>query len=142
MVIEIEFGTPLYDASVQLRDLILRRPLNLEFTAEQLASEYDSFHFAYMDEEYRMLGCLVMKPFDTETVRMRQVAVDENYQKKGIGTSMVFFVEKWARDRGFKKIILHARDNAIPFYSRLDYEIKGKAFKEVGIEHYKMEKVL
>lgn len=142
MVIEIDFGTPLYDASVQLRDIILRRPLNLEFTAEQLASEYDSFHFAYMDEEYRMLGCLVMKPVDTDTVRMRQVAVDETFQQKGIGTSLVFFVEKWASDRGFKKIILHARDAAIPFYDKLNYLRKGKPFTEVGIEHYLMEKAL
>lgn len=142
MVTEIDFGTPLYDSSVQLRDLILRKPLNLEFTPEQLASEYDSFHFAYMNEEYDMLGCLVMKPVDANTVRMRQVAVNESFQRKGIGTSLVYYVEKWAKERGFLKIILHARDLAIPFYDRLDYKRKGSAFYEVGIEHYLMEKEL
>ena len=142
MIMEIEFGTPLYDSSVQLRDLILRRPLNLEFTAEQLASEYDSFHFAYLNEEYEMVGCLVMKPVDPETVRMRQVAVSELLQRKGIGTSLVYFVENWAKERGFKRIILHARDVAIPFYSRLDYDKIGKPFTEVGLEHYVMEKKL
>ena len=142
MVIEIDFGTPLYDSSVQLRDLILRKPLNLEFTPEQLAKEYDSFHFAYMNEEFEMLGCLVMKPVDANTVRMRQVAVNESYQKQGIGTSLVYYVEKWAKERGFLKIILHARDLAIPFYDRLDYKKIGNAFYEVGIEHYLMEKEL
>jgi N-acetylglutamate synthase-like GNAT family acetyltransferase len=142
MVIEIEFGTPLYDSSVQLRDLILRKPLNLEFTAEQLAAEYDSFHFAYMDEQFEMLGCLVMKPVDKDTVKMRQVAVLDEYQNKGIGTSLVFYVEKWARERGFTRIILHARDAAIPFYDRLNYSKKGKPFTEVGIQHIYMEKEL
>jgi len=142
MVIEIEFGTPLYDCSIQLRDIILRKPLKLEFTPEQLASEHDSFHFAYMNPEYEMLGCLVMKPVDMETVRMRQVAVSNEYQNKGIGTSMVFFVEKWAKERGFSKIILHARDVSIPFYDKLCYNKKGKAFFEVGIEHFVMEKDL
>ena len=142
MVIEIEFGTPLYDASIQLRDIILRRPLNLEFTPKQLTSEYDSFHFAYMDADFRMLGCLVMKPVDPDTVRMRQVAVDENKQGRGIGTSLVYFSEQWAKERGFSRIILHARDVAIPFYNKLNYIKKGKPFKEVGIEHYLMEKIL
>lgn len=142
MVIEIEFGTPLYDASIQLRDMILRQPLNLEFTPEQLASEYDSFHFAYMDEEYQMIGCLVMKPVDTNTVKMRQVAVYDQYQRKGVGSAMVAFAENWARERGFNRIILHARDLAIIFYERLDYQKKGKPFIEVGLEHYLMEKML
>jgi GNAT superfamily N-acetyltransferase len=142
MVIEIEFGTPLYDASVQLRDLILRRPLNLEFTAEQLASEYDSFHFAYMDKEFQILGCLVMKPTDPDTVKMRQVAVSEEYQRKGIGKALVLFAENWARERGFNRIILHARGGAIPFYMQLNYKKVGKPFLEVGLEHYRMEKIL
>jgi len=140
MVIEIEFGTPLYDASVQLRDIILRKPLNLTFTPEQLASEYDSFHFAYMDDEYQMLGCLVMKPVDPRTVRMRQVAVSASYQRKGVGTALVYFVERWAVERGFDRIILHARGLAIPFYDKLNYIKKDKPFYEVGIEHFKMEK--
>ena len=142
MIMEIEFGTPLYDSSVQLRDLILRKPLNLEFTKEQLASEYDSFHFAWLTNDFEMIGCLVMKPVDADTVRMRQVAVRESRQKQGIGTSLVFYVEKWAKEREFKKVILHARLQAIPFYTRLNYKQVGKAFKEVGITHYRMEKML
>ena len=142
MIMEIEFGTPLYDSSVQLRDIILRRPLNLEFTQEQLASEYDSFHFAYLTKDYDMLGCLVMKPIDPDTVKMRQVAVRETSQKMGIGTALVAYAEKWAADRGFRQIELHARDKAIPFYLRLNYKKLGRPFKEVGITHYKMVKKL
>jgi hypothetical protein len=55
---------------------------------------------------------------------------------------LVYYVEKWAKERGFLKIILHARDLAIPFYDRLDYKKIGNAFYEVGIEHYLMEKEL
>lgn len=142
MILEIEFGTPLYDASVRLRDQILRKPLKLEFTPEQLAAEYDSFHFAYLNEKYEILACLIMKPEDKDTVRMRQVAVNNSFQRKGIGTEMVHYVEKWSAERGFTRIILHARDQAIPFYTRLEYTKKGKKFKEVGIDHYKMEKIL
>jgi len=142
MIFEIEFGTPLYDSSVHLRDLILRKPLKLEFTPEQLAEEYDSFHFAYLDDDFDMLGCLVMKPEDNNSVRMRQVAVSDSYQKQGIGTAMVIYVEKWAKERDFKTIILHARDNAIPFYENLNYKKVCKPFYEGGIEHYFMKKEL
>ena len=38
-IIQVEFATPEYDETIALRYKILREPLGLEFTEEQLAAE-------------------------------------------------------------------------------------------------------
>jgi predicted GNAT family N-acyltransferase len=43
---------------------------------------------------------------------------------------------------GFARMVLHARETAVPFYKVLEYNIVGDRFEEVGIPHFRMEKAL
>ena len=73
---------------------------------------------------------------------MRQVAVSDDFQRRGVGKLMVEFCEKIAVENGMNSIELHARENAVPFYLSLQYTIMGNQFLEVNIPHYKMTKEL
>ena len=73
---------------------------------------------------------------------MRQVAVREAFQNRGIGQLMVGASEDLGRRLGFKKMVLHARKVAVPFYKKLKYKTSGKEFMEVDIPHFKMAKNL
>ena len=75
-------------------------------------------------------------------VRLRQMAVLNNLNGKGIGRSLMQFAENIARDRGFRKITMHARKSAIGFYEKLGYQVTGDEFNEVTIPHHIMEKPL
>jgi ribosomal protein S18 acetylase RimI-like enzyme len=63
-------------------------------------------------------------------------------QGKGIGRALMNFAENIARDRGYKKVIMHARSNTTGFYEKVGYKIKGDQFTEITIPHYLMEKDL
>ncbi len=139
-VLEIAFATPEYDQTVQLRDKILRKPLGLVFSEEQLAEEFSDFHLAAFTNDWVLRGCLVLTPKGDKTLKMRQVAVDEAVQKSGIGRQLVAASEALARRNGFDVMELNARDTAVPFYKKLDYTIVGEPFEEVGIAHVKMMK--
>jgi predicted GNAT family N-acyltransferase len=141
-VSQVDFGTPGYDELVHLRDLILRKPIGLEFTPEDLSLEYSSTHFAAYTNEDKLLGTLVMQPLDTHQIKMRQVAVFPEYQKKGVGQLMVAASEIFSKTQGFKEIVLSARVPAVPFYEKLNYKVISELYQEVGIDHYKMSKVL
>jgi len=141
-LLEIEFLSPEYDESLALRNAVLRIPLGMHFDPEQLEGEYNQTHLACFNDHCEMIGCLVMKPMDADCVQMRQVAISSGYQKKGVGKSLVEFSEEWALRKGFAKIILHARDEAVPFYEKLNYLIEGDPFTEIGIKHYNMYKNL
>jgi predicted GNAT family N-acyltransferase len=141
-IIPVEFATPEYDDTVRLRYKILRAPLGLDFTAEQLSVEFADTHLAAYDERWILRGCLVLTPYNESLLKMRQVAVDEPLQGQGIGQTLVLASEKWAQQNGFSRIELNARETAVPFYVKLNYTIVGEQFEEVGIPHFKMFKDL
>jgi predicted GNAT family N-acyltransferase len=70
------------------------------------------------------------------------MAVIPAMQKNGLGRGLLDFVEKIAYDRGFRKMIMHARKTAIGFYEKLGYVADGDEFSEVGIPHVEMRKNL
>lgn len=138
---QIDFGTPEFDEAVRLRNKVLRQPLNLEYLPQDLATEYDSLHLAcYHVKSDDLAATLILKPLDKDTVKMRQVAVEPGLQSQGVGSLLVRHSETVARLKGFRKIELHARDTAVPFYKKLGYTVQGNVFKEVGIDHLYMEK--
>ena len=137
---EVEHGSPAYWATVALRDSVLRQPLGLDFSAVELEAEKDSRHLACYRGN-RLVGCLVLCPHGDD-VRMRQVAVVGDLQREGIGTAMVKYSETLARHMGYRRIILHARHTAVPFYERLGYARFGSRFEEVKIPHWAMTKRL
>jgi predicted GNAT family N-acyltransferase len=140
-VTEIPFGSVWYALSIALRFDILRKPLALHFTAEQLIIEDREFHIAYI-EEGKVLGCLILVPKENGVIKMRQVAVAENQQGKGIGKKMVLFSERFAIEKGFTIMDLNARKTAVPFYLSLKYTIVSEEFEEVTIPHLRMVKEL
>ncbi|KAF0843486.1 acetyltransferase (GNAT) family protein [Methylovorus glucosotrophus] len=140
-LIPIAHNSSAYTAAVALRHAILRAPLGLAFTAEQLAAEADAWHLgAFLDG--RLVGCLLLKPLASGELQMRQVAVEQALQGQGIGRQLVSHAEAYARQHGYTTMRLHARENAVPFYQRLDYRLQGEPFMEIGISHWLMLKQL
>jgi predicted GNAT family N-acyltransferase len=124
-----------------LRREVLRTPLGLDFSPEELAREANEFHFAgYAGDE--LVACLVLVPLGNGVAKMRQVAVIPAAQGMGIGRMMVEFTEAFAREHRFSRITLHARATVVPFYEKLGYQRVGKEFEEVTIPHWEMEKEL
>ncbi|HWC54524.1 MAG TPA: GNAT family N-acetyltransferase [Chitinophagaceae bacterium] len=137
----IDHGTPEYQQMVKLRDDILRKPLGLGFTIEELNDEKDNMLIGAFDDD-QMLGCCMLVEENPTTVRLRQMAVLNDLQGKGIGRALMNFAENIARDRGYRTITMHARKNAIGFYEKMGYRVTSQEFVEVTIPHYVMEKKL
>ncbi|RYD71078.1 MAG: N-acetyltransferase, partial [Sphingobacteriales bacterium] len=124
---QVDFSTPAYENTVALRYDVLRKPLGLNFTKEQLQQEANDFHLAaYMDED--LAACLILTVADTYEIKMRQVAVKDGLQGKGIGKKLVQFAENFAVEKGFRLMTLHARETAVAFYLSMQYKTKGQPF--------------
>ena len=129
-----------YDVQVQIRREVLRIPLGLDFTEEELALEANEYHLGAWDENDNLVAVLSLKPLSGNEIKMRQVAVKQSVQKSGIGRVLVLFAEQFALSKGYNRIVLNARDSAIDFYLFLNYSITGPQFIEVGLPHHKMFK--
>ena len=135
---QIDHGSKEYKQMVALRMEILRKPLGLNFTEDELAREKEDILIGAFDEE-KILACCLLTKVDNATIKLRQMAVQNNLQGKGIGASMMSFAETVARDKGYRKLTMHARNTAIGFYEkfeigsdrhslRCDCQCRGKRF--------------
>ena len=137
----IDHGTKEYQQMIQLRDDILRKPLGLQFSEEELTREKNNLLIGAFEDD-QMLGCCMLVEEEPGTVRLRQMAVLNDLQGKGVGRALMQFAENLARDRGYKKITMHARKNSLGFYEKMGYRKVGNEFEEITIPHYVMEKKL
>jgi ribosomal protein S18 acetylase RimI-like enzyme len=137
----IDHGSTEYMQMVKLRDDVLRKPLGLSFTQQELEEEKDNMLIAAFEDD-QILGCCMLVEEQPGVVRLRQMAVLNDLQGKGVGRALMNFAENIARDGGYKIIRMHARQNALGFYEKVGYKVKGDQFMEVTIPHYVMEKQL
>jgi predicted GNAT family N-acyltransferase len=137
----IDHGSKDYREMVELRNNILRKPLGLGFTDEELAAEKDDILLGCYDDD-KLEACCMLTKTGPKTVRLRQMAVGSGLQGKGIGRVLMSFAENIARDHGFKRLTMHARKSAVGFYEKNGYKVCSDEFLEVTIPHYVMEKEL
>lgn len=138
---QIDHGTKEYQQMVDLRTEILRKPLGLTFDKQELDREANDILIAAFEED-KILGCCLLTRIDNQCVRLRQMAVQNNLQGKGIGAAMMNYAENVARDAGYNKVIMHSRKTSTGFYEKLGYKVTGNEFVEITIPHYVMEKKL
>ncbi len=139
-VLVVVFGSKEYYQSVDVRYQVLRKPLGIGFDPNQLAQEGTDTHIVAFDGD-KAIGTLILSPYG-DSCKMRQVAVLNQYQNRGVGAQMVEVAETVSRDMAMKTMVLHARETAVPFYLKLGYQQEGQRFTEVGIPHFKMYKDL
>jgi predicted GNAT family N-acyltransferase len=137
----IDHNSKEYFDVVALRYELLRKPLGLGFTDDELADENGNIHIAaYEDDE--LLGTCMLTPDEPGAVKLRQMAVKSGLQGKGIGRSIIRFAENISRDQGYQTLHMSARKNVVDFYKKNGYTISSDEFIEVTIPHFKMEKKL
>jgi predicted GNAT family N-acyltransferase len=140
-IVVVDPHSALYQQVFHLREEVLRKPLGMSLHNEDLSRDYtDTIMAGLLDGQ--VVACLMLHPKNSETVQLRQMAVYDHLQGRGLGRALVAAAEKLAAEKGYKKMILHARQVALGFYKSMDYVVVGDEFAEVGIPHYAMEKLL
>ena len=117
----------------------LRKPLNLEWSKNDLMNEDQQNHFALKNRN-EIVGSFCLKKIDCSTIRLRQMAIEKKLQKQGYGSSIIKFTEKFAIENNYKKIIIIARLSAIDFYKKNFFKTSGNIFIDVTVKSIKMYK--
>lgn len=136
---EAEFGSAIYERTLNVRKRILRDPLGLEWTEEEESWEEKERHFALVEDE-AVVACVVARAVGEQIFKIRQMAVEPARQGEGLGSKLLEGVEAVLRADGARGFELNARDLAVGFYEKLGYQCVGDEFVEVSIPHWKMEK--
>ena len=140
----LEFRVPKNEDEFNEYDLfrwrLLRKPIGK--TIESLKDEYEdnSFHLIGVIDN-QIVACGRLHFIDNSKAQIRYMAVDEKYQRKGLGSSILSLLESHAKKNNADKIILNARDHAIKFYATAKYKILKRYYgSDTGIPHTTMFK--
>jgi len=135
----ITSSSPEYAEVFALRDEVLRKPLGMSLKNDDLSRDHTDI-IMIGKYEGKVIACLMLHPLDGSELQLRQMAVYDHWQGKGIGSMLVSAAEKYGGEKGYAKMILHARQVAVGFYKSMGYIVVGDEFEEVGIPHFMMEK--
>ena len=136
----IQHGSDAYREAVALRDDLLRNPMGMITTPEEIVAERALIHVAGFRGSEVCATCLLVP--QGGSMRMKRVAVAASAQNAGIGSAMLRFCEELALKHGASEMIAHARKPAIRFYEKAGYTAEGDYFDEVGIPHRVVRKTL
>lgn len=139
---------PAYIRALDLRFRVLRAPLGMPRGSERSAADDEAWHLIAEADDGRVLGVVLLReqPAERDATgrvgRLFQMAVDPALQGMGLGAALVRRLEARAIELGYAAIVLHARETAVGFYSRLGYDTVGAPYTEVGIPHVDMTRRL
>ncbi len=136
---QIIFGSADYEKMVQLRLAELRKPIGLQFTADDLKKDEHDF-LLIGKHNAEIICCCILTDLQNRIFKLRQMAVKKTSQKIGIGQQMIAFAEEFSLQKNATKIEMNARKYAVGFYEKMGYKIVSNEFLEVGIAHFKMER--
>lgn len=131
--------TKFYQDSLILRNKLLRAPINKSLFDEDLTIEKNNDFYGIFFEE-QLIGTLSFFTKDTGVAQLTAFAVEENFQRQGLGQKLVAFLTEDLKSRGYKKVVVDARATAKNFYEKCGFVIeKGPVLnKTLGVEDYKM----
>lgn len=124
-----------------LRWKVLRAPWGQPEGSERDPKDAECFQLGAFTDAGEVVGCGRIQFNNPQEAQIRYMAVDASEQGRGTGRKIVAGLEEEARREGAKKIILDARENAVPFYEACGYRITAKSYLLFEtIQHYRMEK--
>lgn len=88
------------------------------------------------------IGCARLFNGEENIKIFGRLAILKKYRGKKLGTKVLQYAEKIAKEQGAKEIHLHAQCQAIDFYIPFGYETYGEIELDESVEHQWMKKII
>jgi len=132
-----------WEAYFLLRFEVLRKPWNEPKGSEKSEDDTTSLHTLIIDNSETAIAVARIHKLNDNQCQIRFMAVRTDFQKKGIGKIMLKYAEKLGLKQypETTEIILHARENAVPFYESNGYIVDSESYLLFNsIQHFLMKK--
>ncbi len=109
------------DVAMELIDIVLKDRTQKDYRIDCMAEDQD-LAVGYI--------CYGPTPMTEGTFDLYWIAVDPGFQEKGVGSTLVDFLEKAVKDRGGRMIL--ADTSTVPFYEKTRRFYVNNGFQEVA----------
>jgi len=134
-----------WTAYYRLRYEVLRQPWHQPEGSER-ADDDDAAtttHALLLAPEGHAAAVGRLSPAGPGQGQVRFMAVHPAWQGRGAGRQILEYLEEMGRRQGFTELVLHARQLAVPFYTRLGYAVVAPSHTLFGsIPHFLMQRQL
>ena len=132
-----------WESYFDLRWRVLREPWDQPRGSERDDFDAKSFHLMLRDSSGAVVAVGRLHLNSPSEAQVRYMAVDEGLRGRGLGGQILSGLEDHARAQRVTAMVLNARDNAVNFYRRHGYSVKGPADTLFGqVRHLRMRKDL
>jgi predicted GNAT family N-acyltransferase len=129
------------DAAMALRYDVFCVEQGVPATEERDGRDHLGLHLIAVDGDGHILGtCRLV--FVGNTVQFSRLAVVRSARRRGIAARLLRVADAETADGGANRLVLHAQTYARALYEQAGYVARGAVFREAGIEHIAMEKLL
>jgi len=114
------------------------------FTWDQLSKEKDDIHVVlYPKDSSTAIGCCLIRKV-SDWLQLRQLAVDKDWQGRGLSKMLVEYFENYARRNGVSNLFIEARNTAVDRYLKRGYiQMPGELLnQDSGLTNVRLEKHL
>lgn len=141
---KVDLSSNYYNQSLILREKILRKPLGLVISQEQIENEkkVNYFHFTAKLHN-KVISALTMR-INSNNIQTCQIATDIDFRGQGIGKKLLEFGEQYVsslieRD----EFIVFSRIDSLLFYEKCNYQYKNDEIYLIhNLEHRLLSKGL
>ena len=129
----------------RLRFDILRKPWGQPLGSEKELDDDSAVHTMIIDKNGMALAVCRIHLTKPGEAQIRFMAVHYAFQRIGLGQAILRFTEHLGirKFEGLQRIILHARQQSLPFYESNGYRMLERSHLLFGnIQHYLMEKLV
>lgn len=139
----IDYGSDRYQETLDLRNRVMKQPLNLDIRDEDLSGEESGYVVGAFDGE-QLLGMGSLSYVNEKRAKVDYLCVDTEIQASGVGSNLLMAMETEARYQKRAEVVLEARVSAQKFYEKKGYEPFGEVYllDNAPIEHIWMIKFL
>lgn len=106
--------------------MIIPTPYFIEpiISYQKMQDEFEAVAFYVYCHKDRIVGVIALQIEDKEHGRVKWVYVYPDYQRRGIGTELLLYLERAAKELGIKRLILRTEENAVwavNFYTKMGF---------------------
>ncbi|WP_147533264.1 GNAT family N-acetyltransferase [Bacillus marasmi] len=136
----VENDRELHDAHTVRRQVFIEEQ-NVPVEEEIDEYEESATHFVMYNEALVPVGAGRFRLLDG-IGKVERICILKQERGTGAGKLIMDRIEQYAHDQGISSLKLNAQTHAIPFYSKLGYEIVSGEFLDAGIPHRAMKKTV
>lgn len=126
-----------------LRWRLLRAPWDQPEGSEKDDLEAKCFHVIAITDDGDVIGVGRLQSNTPEQAQIRYMAVDERYERRGVGSDIILALERHAIESKHQVVILDARESAVGFYEKSGYSVTAESYLLFDdIQHFSMMKAI